>query len=293
MSAMESLGIFVRVVEAGSFTGAARIIGTTPSAVSKSMARLEARLGFRLFRRSTRAFTLTAEGERYFERVAPLVRGIEQAGEGIGAGTEASGHLRLSMPADFGRILVNALTVGFHQLHPKVQLDLSLSDRHVDLIREGFDAAIRVGHVPDTGLIARPLGRLPMALVASPDYLARHGTPTCVADLEAHAHVRYMLAGRAFPLMFEAGEFLPPRGVLDADSGEALRIAARNGLGITQILKASVADDLASGHLVEVLPQVPLASVPVQVLHAYARAVPERAAALLRFLGSAMARWTV
>lgn len=288
---MESLGIFVRVVEAGSFTAAARLIGANPSAVSKSMARLERRLGARLFRRSTRAFGLTPEGEAYFERVAPLVRGIEEAREVLGLQAGVTGRLRVSMPADFGRFLVQALTTRFRSEHPGVRLDLSLSDAHVDLIREGFDVVIRVGRVADTGLVARPLGDLPMVLVASPRYLAEHGHPASVEDLLRHSHIRYMLGGRVFPIHLADRELIPPPGPFDTDSGEAMRIAARNGLGIAQLLRASVAEELERAELVAVLPELSLPMVPVQVLHAFARTAPARAKALFEFLDGEMARW--
>lgn len=288
---MQSLSIFIRVVEAGSFTAGARQIGATPSAVSKSMARLEQRLGARLFQRSTRAFKLTPEGEAYFERVAPLVRALEEAGEALGAKLSVSGRLRVSMPADFGRLLVDALTTRFRSEHPDVQLDISMSDRHVDLIREGFDAAVRIGEVADSGLFSRPLGKLPMVLVASPGYLAEHGTPETVDALAGHAHVRYMLRGMPFPIIFENGARVTPDGAFGTDSGEAMRIAARNGLGIAQMLRASVAEELADGRLALVLPDHPLPSAPVQILHAFGRAAPARATALFRFLEAEMRRF--
>jgi DNA-binding transcriptional LysR family regulator len=288
---MQSLSIFVRVVEAGSFTAGARLIGTTPSAVSKSMARLERRLGTRLFLRSTRAFGLTPEGEAYFERIAPLVHAVEEAGEVLGPDVGAAGRLRISIPADFGRFLVDALTTRFRSEYPRINLDVSMSDRHVDLIREGYDAVVRVGRVADSGLIARPLGSLPLALVAAPAYLAARGIPESVAALSQHDHIRYLLHGRPFPILFESGEQIVPDGVFDTDSGEAMRIAARNGLGITQLLRASVAEELAAGQLVPVLADHPLPAVPVQILHAFARAVPARANALFRFLETEMARW--
>ncbi|WP_293454634.1 LysR family transcriptional regulator [Phenylobacterium sp.] len=291
MSAMQALNIFIRVVEAGSFTGAARAIGTTPSAVSKSMARLERRLGARLFVRSTRAFALTPEGEAYFERIAPLVRAVEEATEVLHPTGAATGRLRLSMPADFGRVLVDALTTRFHQAHPGLQLDVTMTDRRVDLIREGYDAVIRVGRVPDTGLIARPLGALSMVLVASPRYLVVRGAPRSVEALADHTHVRYLLGGRPYPISIEGREVTPPPGPFDADSGEAMRIAARNGLGVAQLLRASVADELASGELVVVLPDHPLPPAPVQILHAFGRAVPSRAQALFGFLEAEMPRW--
>lgn len=288
---MQSLSIFVRVVEAGSFTAGARLIGTTPSAVSKSMARLERRLGTRLFLRSTRAFGLTPEGEAYFERIAPLVHAVEEASEVLGPDVGAAGRLRIGIPADFGRFLVDALTTRFRSGYPRINLDVSMSDRHVDLIREGYDAVVRVGRVADSGLIARPLGSLSMALVAAPAYLAVRGLPDSIAALSQHDHIRYLLHGRPFPISFESGEQIVPDGVFDTDSGEAMRIAARNGLGITQLLRASVSEELAAGELVPVLADHPLPAVPVQILHAFARAVPARATALFGFLDTEMARW--
>ncbi|MDF0489967.1 LysR family transcriptional regulator [Sphingomonas sp. H39-1-10] len=281
---MDHLSVFIRVVEAGSFTAAARITGTTPSSISKSMARLEARLGIRLFKRSTRAFGLTPEGAIYFERVAPLVRGIEEAGDEVSGPAAATGQLRISVPADFGRLLVNALTCRFLEENPGVRLDLSMSDRHVDVIREGYDGAVRVGYVADTGLIARPLGVLSLVLVASPQYLGRRGMPESISALGAHDHVRYMLAGRPFPIAFERGDFVPPTGPFDADSGEALRLAAVNGLGIVQILRASVHEELLAGRLVPVLADHALRPVPIQILHAFSRIVPLRVRALFDFL---------
>ncbi|MCS0495308.1 LysR family transcriptional regulator [Ancylobacter sp. MQZ15Z-1] len=288
---MQNLSIFVRVVEAGSFTAGARSIGTTPSAVSKSMARLERRLGARLFLRSTRAFGLTPEGEAYFERIAPLIHAIEEAGDVLGPDAGASGRLRISVPADFGRVLVDALTTRFRSEYPGITLDLSMSDRQVDLVREGYDAVVRVGRLADSGLIARPLGSLPMALVAAPAYLALRGTPGSIAALSQHDHIRYLLNGRPFPIRFESGEQIVPDGVFDTDSGEAMRIAARNGLGIAQLLRASVSEELSSGELVTVLTDHPLPAVPVQILHAFARATPGRANALFRFLEAETARW--
>lgn len=288
---MQSLSIFVRVVEAGSFTAGARLIGTTPSAVSKSMARLERRLGARLFLRSTRAFGLTPEGEAYFERIAPLIRAVEEAADALGADVGATGRLRISIPADFGRFLVDALTTRFRSEYPRITLDVGMSDRHVDLIREGYDAVVRVGRVADSGLIARPLGSLPMVLVAAPAYLAARGIPDSIAALSQHDHIRYLLHGRPFPILFENGEQIVPDGAFDTDSGEAMRIAAHNGLGIAQLLRASVSEELAAEELVLVLADHRLPTVPVQILHAFARAVPARANALFRFLETEMARW--
>ena len=281
---LHGLSAFVRSVEAGSFTGGARLLGTTPSAVSKSIARLERRLGVRLFRRSTRAFVLTSEGQAYYERVAPLVRGLEEADEALNAPATAVGRLRVSLPVDLGRSLLELVTSQLMPRHPALALDVSLSDRHVDLIQEGFDLALRAGKAADSGLYARALIDLPLVLVASPEYLARHGEPQTIAALAAHRHVRYRLDGQVLPIILADGTRLPVEGMFDADSGEAMRIAAVNGLGIAQILMTTVQDDLNTGKLRRVLTRIPLMPVPVQVIHGFGRNMPIKAKIFIDFI---------
>lgn len=286
---LHGLSAFVRVVEARSFTGAARLLGTTPSAVSKSIARLEARLGVKLVQRTTRAFVLTDEGNAYYNRVASLVRGLEEAAEVLAKPSAAAGRLRVSMPSDLGRSLLGPITATLMPRHPRLSLDVSVSDQHVDLIREGFDLALRAGHPADSGLHARPLAALPLALVASPDYLARHGEPRTVADLAHHQHVRYRLAGQVVPITFADGTRVMPEGVFDSDSGEAMRTAAVNGVGIALLLRATVQADLDAGRLRAVLPDTALRSVPLQVLHGFGRRLPARAKVFIDFVAAQLA----
>jgi DNA-binding transcriptional LysR family regulator len=281
---LHGLAAFVRSVEAGSFTGGARLLGTTPSAVSKSVARLEQRLGVRLFQRSTRAFTLSVEGQAYYERVAPLVKGLDEADEVLAKPATAVGKLRVSLPGDLGRALLVSVTSQLMAYHPGLALDVSISDRHVDLIREGFDLVLRAGEVADSGLHARQLISLPLVLVASPGYLATHGEPRTIADLAAHRHVRYRLGGHVFPITFADGGSLSPEGMFDADSGEAMRIAAVSGLGIAQLLSTTVQADIDAKRLRLVLADVPLRPVPIQVLHGFGRSIPARARIFMDFV---------
>jgi DNA-binding transcriptional LysR family regulator len=283
------LPAFVRSVEAGSFTAAARALGTTPSAVSKSVARLEKRLGVTLFQRSTRAFVLTSEGQTYYERVAPLMRGLEEADEVLAAPATAVGTLRVSLPGDLGRTLLDPITRLFMARNPELVLDVSISDRHVDVIREGFDIAIRAGHVVDSGLHAHPMVGLPLVLVASPEYLRGCGTPASIADLSSHRHVRYRLNGRAMPIAFADGTTQAVAGAFDADSGDAMRVAAVNGAGIAQILKTTVQADIDAGRLQIVLPDERLTVVPVQALHAFGRSMPTRARLFIEFVARQLA----
>ncbi|MBP2293409.1 LysR family transcriptional regulator [Azospirillum rugosum] len=280
---------FLRTAESGSFTGAARQLGTTPSSVSKSVARLERQLGVRLFHRSTRSLALTAEAAAYAERVAPLLRAIEDAGDILQPGRTAQGLLRVTMPSDLGTALMEPLAREILGRNAGLKLDVSLTDRHVDLIREGYDVALRAGVLANTELVARPLGALPMVLVASPAYLAEHGVPQTIAALRTHAHVRYTLAGRPFPITFADGSSFTPEGVLDTDSGAGLRGAALAGVGIAQVMRVAVQAELEAGRLRVVLPEAPLPAVPVQALHAFARHPPLRVRLFIDFAAARVA----
>jgi DNA-binding transcriptional LysR family regulator len=196
---MAGLVAFISAVETGSFSVASERLGTTPSAISKSVARLEQRLGAKLFRRSTRSLTLTVEGTAYYERAVPLLRGLEDAEEVVRSASTARGMLRITMPSELGRLLMNGLTNGFLPRHPEIRLEIGMTDRSVDLIREGYDLALRAGRLADSDLSVRTLGELPMALVASPEHLEHNGRPGSLEDLSRAAHVRYMLGGRPFP----------------------------------------------------------------------------------------------
>src|ERR1700726_4334886 len=185
---------FVRTVDAGSFSAASRLVGSSQSAVSKSVARLERRLGVRLIRRSTRTLSLTAEGTAYYERVAPLLRAIEEAEDVVQVASEAKGLLRVSAPQEFGRLLIATWAPEFLARHPAVKLELNVTDRNVDIIREGYDLAIRMGALRDTELVSRKLADLHWILVASPTYLEQRGRPGTIGDLRSHSCVRYLTA---------------------------------------------------------------------------------------------------
>lgn len=279
-----ALVAFATTVEAGSFSAAGRLLGSSPSAVSKAIARLEQRFGVRLFQRSTRVLSLTREGAAYYERISPLLRALDDAGEVMQPEATARGRLRITAPGDLGRLLMEPIVSRFLPAHPALKLEMSLADRHVDLIREGFDLAVRVGRVADSELNVRQLAQLPLVLAASPAYLERHGAPRTPDDLSRHRHVRYLLAGRAFPITFASGQAVEPAGVFDTDDGTALRTAALGGLGIIQILRLAVRDDIAAGRLVVLMPEAPLPRVPVSVLHAFGRQAPVRARLFIDFL---------
>ena len=275
---------FVRTVDAGSFASAARLIGASPSAVSKSVARLEQRLGVRLLQRSTRTLSPTAEGAAYYERVAPHLRAIEEAEDIVQVPENVRGLLRVTAPTTFGRPLIAAWAHSFLKRYPDIKLDLSVTDRRVDLIRESFDIALRIGELQDTNLVGRSLGVLRYVLAASPQYLERRGTPKSVDDLKQHACLRYLLAGRPVPFTFADGTRIVPEGPFDTDDAQYLIEAAVEGAGITQFMRLAIEADLAAGRLRIVLPESPMFTTPVFVLHPFGRQLPLRARLFIDFL---------
>jgi DNA-binding transcriptional LysR family regulator len=186
---------FVRTVEAGSFTAAARDLGTTPSAVSKSIARLEKKIAARLFLRSTRALTLTQEGQMFFERVAPLLRELDAGDDIIRSQVTPSGRLRISMPGELAPLLLPQLFGTFAKAYPDLQLDVGLTDRFVNLVREDYDVALRAGIPAQEDLIVRRLADLPMAVVASPAFRDTWGSPASPEALADMRFARYAMAG--------------------------------------------------------------------------------------------------
>ncbi|WP_214475189.1 LysR family transcriptional regulator [Mesorhizobium sp. dw_380] len=281
---------FVRTVDAGSFQAASRLIGSSPSAVSKSVAKLERRLGAKLIQRSTRRLGLTSEGIAYYERVAPLLRALDDAEDIVqGTGT-ARGLLRVTAPVELGRSLIASWAERFLAEQPDVKLELSVTDRHADLIRENYDVAVRMGVLADTGLTARRIASLPIVLVAAPAYLQRRGFPASIEDLRAHDFIRYVSAGRPLPVTFADGSGIVPDGRLDTDDGGAIRHAALAGTGIAHLMRFAVQEDLDAGRLVLVLPEVPMPAMPVHIVHAFGRQLPVRARLFVEFLAKQMGR---
>jgi DNA-binding transcriptional LysR family regulator len=278
------LAAFVRTIETGSFSDAARLLGASPSAVSKSVARLEARLGVRLIQRSTRTLALTAEGALYFERVAPLIQALADAEQALRTPDDVSGLVRVAAPSDLGRTVFAGWAERFARAHPRLKLELGIADRQVDLIREGYDVAIRVGALLDNRLTARRLTTLQPVLVAAPAYLARRGQPAERADLAEHACLRYLTPAGPFPWTWADGSSLVPDGPFDTNDGVVLRQAALAGAGIAQLARIAVADDLAAGRLDIVLPHLPMPGLEVHALHAYGRQAPQRVRLFIAFL---------
>jgi DNA-binding transcriptional LysR family regulator len=257
MDSLGSISVFVQVAETRSFTEAGRLQGVSSSAVGKSIARLEARLGVRLFQRTTRSVTLTSEGALFLERCRKILAEVEAAEfELCDAAAKPHGKLRISLPQVHG--LVMPVMNEFMALYPQIELDLDLTDRMVDVVEEGFDAVIRTGKPRDSRLMARPLGDFHMVLVASPAYLAQRGVPQTPCDLAAHACLRHTFHAtgklETWPLIHAQGAAeptLPTR--LVSTSIEAVSHAALAGMGIACLPDFMTREAEAQGHLRRVL----------------------------------------
>ncbi|QHC96626.1 MULTISPECIES: LysR family transcriptional regulator [unclassified Pseudomonas] len=257
MDSLGSISVFVQVAETRSFTEAGRLQGVSSSAVGKSIARLEARLGVRLFQRTTRSVTLTSEGALFLERCRKILAEVEAAEfELCDAAAKPHGKLRISLPQVHG--LVMPVMNEFMALYPQIELDLDLTDRMVDVVEEGFDAVIRTGKPRDSRLMARALGEFHMVLVASPAYLAQRGVPQTPADLADHACLRHTFHAtgklETWPLIraeSAAEPTLPTR--LVSTSIEAVSHAALAGMGIACLPDFMTREAEAQGRLRRVL----------------------------------------
>lgn len=250
--------IFLSVTQGGSFASAAKALRLTPSAVSRAIARLEARLGVQLISRTTRALALTDEGEAYRARIAGLVTEIDAIERGFGgaAGETPRGPLRINASVPFGTQCLLPILPRFQRMHPGVTVNLALSDALVDLVEERADLAIRIGPLRDTALKAKKLGRSAMSVVASPAYLAAHGEPTHPRDLAGHACLRFSFRRSVdtWPFHIDGGLVQRPiDGAFLGNSGEVVRLMAVAGGGIARLGRFHVAEDLAAGRLVEIL----------------------------------------
>ncbi len=250
------MDMFVRVVEAGGFSAAARAAGMTPSAVSRLVARLEARLGARLVNRSTRRLQLTAEGCNFYERSLQVLADLDEAERSAGGAEQAAGRLKVSVNVPIGRQFLLPRLGEFLARHPRVVVDVVLTDEVVDLIEQRTDVAIRSGPLKASGLVARKLGEAGMVIVGSPAYLAARGRPARPADLHGHNRLGFGFAraSAGWPLRDGTADIvMPPTGNALASDGEALRLMALAGLGLARLAAFQVRDDIAAGRLETVL----------------------------------------
>ena len=281
--------VFVQAVDRGGFSAAAREMGMTPSAVSKLIGRLEARLGTQLVQRSTRKLQLTTEGQQFYERSQRVLADIDEAERCVTAGAAPRGRVVLNASVAFGLHMLVPLVPRFMQLHPQVLLELALTDRVVDLMDERADIAIRWGPLPSSDLLARRLGETAQSIVASPAYLARHGTPHQPADLQGHSQLDFSYRRRVPDWPLRVGGQLvevPVQGSVRASNGEALRQLALAGAGLARLSRYAIQADLDAGRLVAVLEKYnPKDAAPIHAVYlGKVDRVPGRVRAVLDFL---------
>ena len=272
MDTFAAMRVFVAVVERSGFSAAASALDLSTASVTRQVAALEKRLGTRLLNRTTRRVGLTSAGAAYYQRAVQLLAELDDIEAAVGAqALVPSGLLRINAPVSFGIARLGPLLAGYRVRYPQVKLDLSLSDRLVDMVEEGFDVAIRITRQPAPNLIARKLADARLLLCAAPDYLARAGTPAAPADLARHACLAYSYwsGGDEWTLQGPAGEAtVRIDGGLRANNGDVLREAALAGMGIVLQPDFVVGADLAASRLRQVLPDWQVPPVGIHAVYA-------------------------
>jgi DNA-binding transcriptional LysR family regulator len=294
MDSIETMVIFQRVAELGSFTQAAENLGLPKATVSAAIRQLEGRLGTRLLHRTTRRVSTTPDGQMFYERSRDLLADLDEL-QGLFAGgrTKLAGRLRIDLPSRMGRDLIVPRLPEFLAAHPHLEVELSATDRLVDVVREGFDLVLRAGPLTDSSLVARPLGDMHMLSCASPGYLADAGLPQSLADLAQHRLVHYVsvLGSKSAGFEYldpESGEirYLSMAGVLTVNNTDAYIAACLAGLGIAQIPAVTAQPHLADGRLVAVLPELCVPPLPITLLYASRRHLPLRVRAFMDWLAA-------
>lgn len=289
---LTGLEVFAKVAAAGSLSAAARAMGLSQTMVTKHLSALEARLGVKLFHRTTRRLSITEAGRLYLESSERILADMEAADAAITAERiEPRGLLRVNVPVVFGTRQIAPLLAQFSELYPNVVVELGLNDRLVDLAEEGWDLAIRIGKLRDSSLVARRLAPNRVVVCAAPSYLAAHGTPRTVADLAAHNCLGYTLTQQASAnewLFGKDGEIrVQVKGNLRANNGDALRAATIAGQGLARQPTFIVADDLRAGTLIALKLDLPeVESSAVYAVYLPDRRPPAKVRAFIDFLAA-------
>jgi DNA-binding transcriptional LysR family regulator len=291
MDALQPYAAFARTFEAGSFSAVAREMGTSQSAISKQIAALEVSLGVQLFARTTRRLQPTGEALRLYEHVRQLLDAVEMLKSGSGAQIEPSGLLRFTLPSAFGRLRICPLLPEFMARYPHVRLEAVLNDQVVDLVEEGHELGIRIGHLSASTLVARPIGTTETRLVATSQYLAAHGSPESPAELAAHACLVYGASVRWRRWEFESEN---GRQVVEVEGPACVNdpqvmyewVCAHRGIAL--VPEWVVGDGIASGRVEWLLPDFYPLSQPVHVVTPQSRFLSRRARCFIDFLTAKM-----
>lgn len=289
-----SLAMFAAVVEQGSFSAAGRLLGLSPSAVSRTIDRIEARLGVRLLLRSTRALSITAEGQSYLQAARRILADLDDAEQQIADQGAPRGRLRVSAALSHGRLCIVPLLGEFAALYPHILVDIALTDTVIDVAAGQADVAVRFGLLADSTLTARRLGETRRLIVASPDYLARFGEPQVPEDLHRHncLNFNFRRAEPVWPFLRDGREFaLTVKGNIEANNGETLGQLAAIGVGIARVGAFSVAQEIAEGRLMPILEAFNPGDV--EIIHAVfvgGATTPARIRAFVDFLAARLSR---
>lgn len=288
MDRIQAMRIFALVAAEGSFTKAAQRLETSPQLVSKYVAQLEDYLKARLLNRSTRHVSLTEVGTQYYLWVQEILQEIEQMESQIGDWQqEARGHIRISAPVSFSMHHLSQLVTKFQHLHPKVTIDLQLNDRKLDLLQEGFDIALRIGELKNSSLIARYITPIRVLMCASPDYLARMGTPTKVEDLKNHRYLRYTYTENENNLVANTWFTAPGRETpadLISNNGDFLMQAGIQGAGIIIQPSFITSRAIAQGQLKILLPELEPKPLGLYAVYAHRKLLPYKIRCFLDFI---------
>ena len=294
---LEPILIFVTVAEMGSFTRAADSLGIQKGRASTTVRKLEGEVGVRLLHRTTRSVQLTEDGRAFHARARDLLGEVDDL-QSMFAGEHAPlrGRLRVDLPAEVARTMIVPALPDFMATHPELELELSSTDRQVDLVQEGFDCVLRLGPIGDETLIARSLGLLRVVNAASPAYLARHGVPRCLEDLQRQGHrsihFSTVLGAKPFGWEYPDGEnyaTLQLPGALQVNSAQTYEAAALAGLGLIQAPLLGVSRYLESGSLVEVMPDLRRRSLPVSLVVAHRSNLSRRVRAFMKWTEDVLA----
>lgn len=290
----EAVQIFLRVAELASFTRAADALNLPKASISTAVQQLESQLGTRLLNRTTRKVQLTQDGRAFYDRGKDLLADLDELGSMFQQRAEAlRGRLRVDMPSGVARHLVLPKLPEFLRRHPQLEIEISSTDRKVDVIREGFDCVMRVGSLDDPSLVARALGSFRLVNCVSPSYIAEHGAPRELADLDSHLLIHYALNFGSPSSGFEYFDgtryrTVSMRGRVTVNSAEGYQAACLAGLGIIQAPVHGVAHLIRQGQLVEVLPQLRAEPMPVALVYAHRRNLSRRVRAFMEWVGEAM-----
>lgn len=292
MNQLEAMQVFVRVAEEASFTRAAERLGLLKTTVSMAVKHLEDSLGTRLLHRTTRRVSMTLDGHAYYERCKELISDFDNLQTMFQRSDAAlRGRLRVDMPSGFARLHVIPRLPEFLKAHPQLVLEISCTDRYVDLVQEGFDCVLRAGAPRDPQLVARPIGHMTLVNCASADYLRRRGTPQTLEDLQKHDLVHYVTtlgtksAGFEYP---ERGEYryLPMTGSVVVNNSDAYTAACLAGFGLIQVPLLGVREYLDRGELVEVLGEYRPEPMPISLVYANRRNLAQRVRSFMEWLAT-------